>query len=373
MKKIYLTLLIVFTLVATPAMAATKKAVSTPAKPVYKATAPKDYLPITWASAPGITSFFRAPKNSGTIDFLTRIYLPQNQINFILATSTPIDLSLANQLSNSQNATSSQDIKTNSTIVTNDLSAFHNLSFQRFGAEIGKTIDPTIKFLFDVAFFNMKSPFSDLSMAAKYSVGGTTTITSGSRSVPDMEKPRRMLIINNQTGKAMIKDFDSAAFIDNKNGDQAIEGFDPTVAKTDTGNGGASRLFLGVSSDGQELTVYCSQLATVQEASDALTAAGISPDNQFEADGGGSASCGYNLPGQFFVEPMRTLPLLMGAKTIVARGKVTTDNINVRKGPSTKNPIVMKLAKGTAVQAYEEKNGWYRIGDGEWILKTLIK
>ena len=373
MKKIYLILLIIFALSATPAMATTKKVAAPPIKKAYVATAPKDYSLITWAKAPGITSFFRAPKKSGAIDFLTRIYLPQNQINFILATSTPIDLNLTNQIFASSTATSSLYIKASSTASSTDINDFHNLSFQRFGAEAGKIIDPAIKFLWDVAFFNMKSPFSDLSMAAKYSTATSTVISSGSRSVPDMEKPRRMLIINNQAGKAIIKDFDSTAFIDKKNGDQAVEGFNPAVVKTDGPGGGASRLFLGISGDGQELTVYCSQLATVQEASDALTEAGISPDNQFEADGGGSASCGYNLPGQFFVEPTRTLPLLMGAKTILARGKITTDNINVRQGPSTKNPIVMKLPKGAAVQAYEESNGWYRIGENKWILKSFVK
>lgn len=203
MKKIYFSLAIIFALAAAPAMAATKTAVPAPKAP-WKAIAPKGYSPITWASAPGIASFYKAPVDNGAIDFVTRIYLPKNQINFIISTSTPINLS--------STATSSQT--TSSSI--SDISAFPNLSFRRLGSETAKVIDPSIKFLWDAAFFNMKSPYSDLSMALKYTIGATTTISGGSRSVPDMGLARRMLIINNQTGKAIIKDFDSAAFIDKK-------------------------------------------------------------------------------------------------------------------------------------------------------------
>jgi hypothetical protein len=356
MKKICLSLLILFAFSSIPAMAAT-----TPAKAIWKPLTPKGYTPITWTSAPGIASFYKAPPDNGAIDFVTRIYLPQNQINFILSTSTPVDLE--------NTATSSPQENP----IGGEMEKFPNLSFKRLGGETGKTIDSSIKFLWDVAFFNMKSPFSDLSMAIKYTVGATTTISSGSRSVPDMALARRMLVINNRTGKAIIKDFDSAIFIDSKSGDQAIEGFTPAVAKSDSAGGTAARLFLGVSTSSQELIVYCSNLATIKEASNALVIAGVPLENQLQADGGGSASCGYNLPGQFFVEPTRSLPLLMGAKTILARGTVTTDYINVRKGPGTKNPIATKLIKGATVLAYEEKNGWYRIGEGQWILKTLIK
>ena len=109
------------------------------------------------------------------------------------------------------------------------------------------------------------------------------------------------------------------------------------------------------------------------EASNALVAAGVPVSQQLQADGGGSAACGYNLPGQFFVEPTRMLPLLMGAVTIVARGTATTNGLNVRKGPATKYSIIRKLNKGAPIVALEEKNGWYRIGPGEWVIKTLIK
>ena len=359
-------------LAATPALAAGKAAA--PAKAGWKPLLPDGYTAITWAKAPGIASFFKTPEDSGAIDFLTRIYLPQNQIDAIVSTNTPIELNpkVTITVSDSDNVASSS-VKVNSPVSSTDINDFPNLSFQRLGAEAAKGITPPVKFLWDAPFFNMRPQFSELSMAAKYLAGATTTITSGSRSIPDMAQARRMLIVNNQTGQAIIGDFDSAIFTDSKSGDLALEGFSPTVAKTDSAGGAASRLFLGVSNDGKELVVYCSQLATVEEASNALTLAGVSADHQLEADGGGSAACGYNLPGQFFVEPTRTLPMMMGAETILARGSVTAKTTNVRRGPAIKSPVVSKLSKGAAVRVYEEKNGWYRIGAGEWILKSQIK
>ena len=365
MKKIYFCLLIISVLAASPVLAAKKATTAKPA--VWKALTPEGYTAITWAQAPGIASFFKAPKDNGATDYLTRIYLPQNQIDFIIAPAVPADPNTATP------AQPAPPPVENINSVTPDIATFPNLLFTRLVAEGAKSITPAIKFLWDAPFFNMQTGSSELSMAVKYSTGGTTTIASGSRSASDMAKPRRMLVINNNTGKATIKDFDSNFFVDNKNGDQALEGFSPAVVKSDGPGGGASRLFLGVSDDGKELVVYCSQLATVDEASSELTLAGVSIDHQLEADGGGSAACGYNLPGQFFVEPIRTLPLLMGAETILLRGTVTLESINVRGDPSTKKPIIAKLPKGTTVRVYEEKNGWYRIGDKQWILKSLIK
>ena len=375
MKKIYFGLLLAsILLVATPALAASKL-ITAKTPTVWKPLTPDGYSPINWVKAPGITSFFKAPEDSGATDYLTRIYLPQNQIDFIISTSSPVNLNSLNSDFGSSPVISVQPaslLATSSGDTLNDISNFDNLSFQRLGAEVAKIVSPAIKFIWDAPFFNMKPSLTDLSLAVKYSVGTTTTITSGSRSVPDMSESRRMLIIDNQNGKASIQDFDSNIFTDNKNGDQALEGFAPTVAKTDGASNGASRLFLGVSDDNRELVIYCSQLATVNEASAALNAAGISPDHQLEADGGGSAACAYNLPGQFFVEPTRTLPLLMGAETILARGSVTAKTMNVRSGPATKYSVVGQLVKGVAIRAYEEKNGWYRIGAGQWVLKSLI-
>jgi hypothetical protein len=360
MKKLLVLSLIIVSLFATPAFAAAKKTV-VPAKPAWKAVAPAGYSPISWASAPGIASFFKPPADNGAIDYLTRINLRQNLVNFIVSPdAAPAVLS-----------PTAPEAATGAT--TGDIAAYPDLSFKRLGAEASKAIDPAIKFIWDAPFFNMGAVMSDLSMAVKYTAQGKTTVSGGTRSASDMALPRRMLIVNNQTGKAIIEDFDQTVFTDPKSGDLALEGFSPAVVKTDGPTAAASRLFLGVSNDGQELAVYCSQSSTVKEASDALVAAGVSSEHVLEADGGASAACGYNLPGQFFVEPTRTLPLLMGAKNILKRAKITSTTANVRSGPGTKYPIVSKLLKDDAVTALGELNGWYRIGDGQWVIKTLIK
>ncbi len=255
MKKIFTNFLVILTLIiATPVLASKIQE-----KPVYAPITPEGFSIITWVNAPGISSYFKAPKENGAVDFLTRIYLPQNQINFIFGAGEPQDLNVleSKPFSNEKINTTSLDI--------ND---YHNLSFKRIGSEQSKSIDAGIKFIWDAAFFNMKPNSTDLSMAVKYSINGKTTITSGSRSVPDMARARRMLIINNKDGVALVKDFDSSEFIDNKTGDQALEGFSPNVTKNDDGTA-TSRLFLGVSNDGKELVVYCSQLATEKEASNA--------------------------------------------------------------------------------------------------------
>jgi len=361
MKKLFTLVLVIVSLAATPAFAAAKKTVA-PAKPAaWKAVAPAGYSPISWASAPGVASFFKPPADSGAIDYLTRINLRQNLVNFIVSPdAAPVAKTPA-----------APDTVTGAT--TGEIAAYPDLSFKRLGAEASKAIDPAIKFIWDAPFFNMGAVMSDLSMAVKYTAGGKTVVSAGTRSAADMALPRRMLLVNNKTGKAMIQDFDQAMFTDPILGDLALEGFSPAVVKTDGPTAAASRLFVGVSNDGQELSIYCSQAATVNEASNALVAAGVAPEHVLEADGGGSAACGYNLPGQFFVEPTRTLPLLMGAKNILKRSNITSSTANVRSGPGTKYPIVSKLAKGDEVTALGELSGWYRIGDGQWVIKTLVK
>jgi len=361
MKKLFTLFLVVVSLSAAPALAAAKKTVP-PTKPAWKAVAPAGYSPISWASAPGIASFFKPPADNGAIDFLTRINLRQNLVNFIISP----DAAPTVQMPTAPETTSG-------TTTAGDITAYPNLSFKRLGAETSKAIDPAIKFIWDAPFFNMGAVMSDLSMAVKYTAGGKTVVSAGTRSASDMALPRRMLIVNNQTGKATIADFNETVFTDPGSGDLALEGFSPAVVKTDGPGAAASRLFLGISTDGQELSVYCSQSATVNEANDALVAAGVAPNNILEADGGGSAACGYNLPGQFFVEPTRTLPLLMGVKNILKRGKITSTTANVRSGPGTKYPIVSKLVKDDTVTALGELSGWYRVGDGQWVIKTLIK
>lgn len=363
MKKALSLFLIVLAFVAGPAYAAATK-VAAKAK-TWKPAAPSGYSPISWASAPGIASFYRAPDGNGSIDFLTRIYLPQNRIGPVIS-GTP---------SGNEPADSNFLPDSPAQVPTPEEAAeaerIRNYRFERVTAEAAKKISANTKFIWDAPFFNMGSGSNDLSLAFKYTDGSVPTVTSGSRSDADLKHDRRMLLIDNQSGMAAIKDFDSLGFLDKKY-DAALEGFSPEVGKSDGGSA-TGRLFLGVSPDGRELVVYCSKQATVKEASSALVTAGIPAKNQLQADGGGSAACGYNLPGQFFVEPTRTLPLLMGATTVFARGTITTADTNIRKGPSTKNAIVKKLPKGQAIQAFEEKGGWYRIGDDEWVKGTLVK
>jgi hypothetical protein len=379
MKKIYFGILIVFIFSASLVFTKTAQA----AKAGWKPATPDGYTPITWVKAPGIATFFKVPSGNGSIDFLTRIYLPQNQIGFIASTSIPLDwgptdFNFTSDITvpdpaASNTSTTDPLMTAGTTADTVATSSFHNYAFARLVAEAAKQTAASAKFIWNAPFFNITNSISDLSLALKSTVGTTTLITGGSRPAADMAKERHMLIINNQTASAVIENFDPANFVSSSIGDQALEGFAPTVAINDDSSGAAARLFLGVSTSSKELVVYCSQRATIQEASDALLAAGIPPEQQLEADGGSSAACGYNLPGQFFVEPARMLPLLMGSVTIVARGTATTNGLNVRSGPSTKHSIVAKLPKGAAVRALEEKNGWYRIGDGQWVIKTLIK
>ncbi len=381
MKKIFISLFALLVFLATPlvSQAAT-----------WKPTTPEEYTSISWAKAPGIASFFKAPRGSGSLDFLTRINLSQNQIQFIASTSTvPLDWGPANAnfnitipLGDSTPSitiippTNTDGVNIPPILVDAPVSVtsnFHNFAFARFVAESGKSMNPDAKFVWNAPFFNINLPTSDLSLALKTTIGGNPFISSGSRPDFDMANSRKMLLINNRTGKANIQDFDADIFVGTTSGDQGLEGFAPNVAKSDGGNGRTARLFIGVMPNKQEVVIYCSQSATIGEASQALSLAGVPVENQMEADGGGSASCGYNLPGQYFVEPSRTLPVMMGALTIIARGTPTTDGLNVRSGPAAKYAIVRKINKIDFVRVFEEKNGWYRIGFGEWVSKGLIK
>jgi len=344
----------------------------------WKPAKPEGYTQITWAKAAGIATFFKAPSGNGLTDFITRIYLPQNQIGFIFNTSTePIDRGTSEttfvpEMVVSDAVIANDENTTTTEYATSTNVSYRNYAFERLVAEGAKSIQPLAKFIWNAPFFNITNAISDLSMAIKATFNTTTLISSGSRPENDMAQDRKMLIINNKKGTALIENFNAERFVSSTLGDQALEGFAPTVAKSD-GAGGAARLFIGVATSSKELIIYCSQQATTNEASNALLTAGVPVESQMEADGGGSAACGYNLPGQYFVEPSRTLPLLMGATSILARGTATTQDTNVRSGPSTKNSVVTKLKKGQAVIAYEEKNGWFRIGDGQWVKKTLIK
>lgn len=347
MKKISFAIALVLSLVFVSAARA--KTVN------WKPAIPEGYQPISWAKAPGVATFIKAPSGNGSLDFLTRIYLPQNHVQFVTATSAP-------------RATWGPGVLPFASDTVQDWAV------PRMVAESAKVAYPSMTFLWNVPFFNITASTTDLSLALRSAdVAGPYT-TSGSRPPNDTANSRRMLVIDNVTGMATITDFDHVSFVSTTLGDQAVEGFAPTVLKSDGSVGGTARLVLGVTPDHKELVVYCSQGATLQEASDALTAAGVVPENQLEADGGGSATCAYNMPGQYFVEPSRTIPYLMGSFAVVARGTVTTEGLNVRTGPGTKYPAITKLSRGTPFEAYEEKNGWLKIGlDDRWVSAQLVK
>lgn len=341
MKKIFLVFLSIFLFVPHFAAAAS-----------WKATAPDGYSQITWAKGNGIMTFMKAPEGNGHIDYLTFIYLPYNQIKLITSSTPKLDW-----------GTGKPPFDTTSDV--------HNWSFAKTNAEKTKQFTPSAAFVWNVPFFNYTIPSSDLSLSLKSTEATTTYITSGSRPDNDIAQARKMLIVDNKKGTAEISDFDEARFV--SAGDQAVEGFaaDSTWKGTDTD---IARLFLGVKPGGKELVVYCSQGASPIEASQALLTAGVPVENQLQADGGTSATCGYNLPGQYFVEPGRTLTHLMGAFPFVARGTITTDKLNVRKGPGTSYGVVRQLKKGAVVTAVAEKNGWYRISETEeWITKQYFK
>ena len=209
-----------------------------------------------------------------------------------------------------------------------------------------------------------------LSMGLKSTDAEGLYINSGARIPSDMAQARRMLIIDNTAGLAKVADFDETVFVNE--GDQAVEGFDPYGVPLHKAEQ-ASRVYLGVRNDGKELVVYCSKSASNQEASNALTNAGVDQARQIQVDGGGSATCGYNLPGQYFVEPGRALTHLMGAIPVTDKGTITINNLNVRTGPGVSNSAVRKLPLGEEVTLYEVKDGWVRISNTEWVSASYVK
>lgn len=333
---------------ATPASAKTA--------PSWKATTPTGYTPITWVNGRGISSFIKAPSGNGYLDYLTVIYLPYVQINFFTS-STPQSWGTAQPPFDQHDATSS----------------LQNWAVSKFVAEGRKTMSPDVRFFWNAPFFNLTIDPTDTSLAVRSTNATGIYTSSGSRPAPDMEQPRRMLIINNAKGTAQITDFDDTLFASTTLGDQAVEGFSPTVGKSDGAGAATARLFIGIAPNNKELVVYCSRGASTQEASDALLAAGVPLESQMQADGGASATCGYNLPGQYFVEPGRMLPYLMGALPVVARAKTTITDLAVRTGPGTKYTVLRRLPKNTPVTILQEKSGWARIGEGQWVSSSYIK
>ena len=46
--------------------------------------------------------------------------------------------------------------------------------------------------------------------------------------------------------------------------------------------------------------------------------------------------------------------------------------LNVRTGPSTDYSIITALPCGAKVTVYEEREGWARIGDGQWVCAQYL-
>ena len=335
--------------------------------PVWKPIAPAGYTPLTWVKARGVASFMKAPTGNGYTDYLTIIYLPYDQVQFISSSTPPVVWGPP------QPPFGSLDVS--STVATGTPGMVQDWAVSRMAVEGAKVAHPDVQFLWNVPFFNVTASTTDLSLSLRStSASGTPYTTSGSRPASDMAESRRMLIVNNTKGSGRISDFDESIFTDATAGDQAVEGFSPFTVKTDGPGVPTSRLFLGMKPGGKELVIYCSRSASPQEASDALVAAGVPVENQLQADGGASATCAYNLPGQYFVEPGRTLPYLMGATPIMYRGVVTIAGLSVRNGPGPKHASLRRLAKGTPVVVVQQKNGWVRIsGSQEWVSAGYVK
>ncbi len=326
-----------------------------------------------------MASFTKAATGNGYSDYLTVIYLPYDQVRLVSSSSLPISWGPAQppffSLTGNSSDTDTSSLDTTSSEYLTATDTIQDWAVPRMVAEQMKKDNPDMQFFWNMPFFNVTVTTTDLSLSLRStSASGTPYLTSGSRPETDTTQDRRMLIINNTTGKGQILDFDETIFASTTIGDQAVEGFSPFTAKSDGVGVATARLYVGIKPDSKELVIYCSRSASAQEASDALIAAGVPVENQLQADGGGSATCAYNLPGQYFVEPGRTLPYLMGATPLLYRATATTAGTKVRTGPGTKFSVVRKLTKGTPLQIFQLKNGWVRISSGqEWVQANYVK
>jgi uncharacterized protein (TIGR02594 family) len=63
-----------------------------------------------------------------------------------------------------------------------------------------------------------------------------------------------------------------------------------------------------------------------------------------------------------------------GETHVIDNGTVTASSLNVRSGPGAANGKVgAPLTDGTKVQVYEKKDGWLRIGSGQWVSAEFVK
>lgn len=56
---------------------------------------------------------------------------------------------------------------------------------------------------------------------------------------------------------------------------------------------------------------------------------------------------------------------------------ITKDNVNIRTGPSTSNPVYMELFKGYPLKVASKKGEWFKVtdfeGDSGWVHSSLTK
>lgn len=355
MKNLASALLVMFSVSIQPlvghAAEPAQPAATTTQSSLWRPQTPERYVPIKWVKARGVASFYRAPEGSAFGDYLTIIHLPYAEIKFI-SSPTP-----RTELGSGKEPLAGENIK--------------NWGFTRMVVERMKTARPAAKFIWDFPFFNMNLAVTEISLALKASDAEGEYVSSGARPDMDMAKARRLLIINNGAGIGKVMDFDTEPF--RTQDDVVVEGFSPDATVPGSATSTA-RLFVGVRPGGKDLVVYCSRSATVSEASDALLAAGVPVESQVQGDGGGSTTCGYNLPGQYFVEPGRTLPHIMGAFPVKGRGTANADDLRVRNAPNTDGEILRTLKRDTKLVIYEERSGWLRIGEGqEWVSGEYVR
>lgn len=75
---------------------------------------------------------------------------------------------------------------------------------------------------------------------------------------------------------------------------------------------------------------------------------------------------GYIYAINAYVEDGQVEPI---TKNMYVTAKI---GLNVRSGPSTNYSIITALPYGTEVTVYEEKDGWSRIGDGQWVCSQYL-
>lgn len=67
---------------------------------------------------------------------------------------------------------------------------------------------------------------------------------------------------------------------------------------------------------------------------------------------------------------------LCGPATAITMVSVSGDKVNLRKGPSTRFPVIWELGQGFPLKVIGSKGNWYKVSDFEndvgWIYKKLV-